>query len=457
SRTATARPRHRAEFAAATLASTDYRELVNRLFPRLGGGIRWGLDRTEELLRLASNPHQKYRSVHIAGTNGKGSVAATLASVLEHAGLRTGLYSSPHLTSFRERIRINGVPISEQVLQEVAHDSWPSIERTGASFFEATTVLAFSAMARAQVDIAVIEVGLGGRLDATNVITPEVTVITNIAIDHAEYLGHTLTEIAGEKAGIIKPHVPLVTAESQPQVLDVFRARCEALGAPLETVLADPLATITRGGVHFAAQTRSWGRLHLSSPLIGAHQVQNCALAVAALDHMPDAHEITRGAVEQGVARVRWPGRFQIHQAGRTWIFDVAHNEAGVNALVDTFQRLEFPLPVVLLVGILGDKDWARMLPPLFDLAQRVVLTVPPSAPANRTWDPVRVVHEVFPGTAIAEPNFVRALELAQELSAPQGTILVTGSFHTVGDAQAELGWSEVEPDFPLQHKVFRG
>jgi dihydrofolate synthase/folylpolyglutamate synthase len=423
----------------------------------LSGGIRWGLERTETLLNAAGNPQNSFRSIHIGGTNGKGSVAATLASVLAQSGLRAGLYSSPHLTSFRERIRVNGIPVSEQILVDTARELWPTIERTGASFFEATTVLAFTVLARAGTDIAVIEVGLGGRLDATNIITPEVAVITNIALDHAEYLGSTLTAIAGEKAGIIKPGVPIVTAESAPDVLAVFHARCQSVGAPLHIVQVDSAPVITRAGVQLAVDTHSWGRLQLRSPLVGPHQVQNVTLAAAALDRLRDARTIPRNAVLQGVANVNWPGRFQIVQDERTWIFDVAHNEAGVHALVETFRGLAFPEPVVLLVGILGDKDWARMLPSLFALAQRVVLTIPPTAPAERAWDPVHVQGHVSAHTAIVEPDFTRALARVTQLAAPGGTILVTGSFHTVGDAQAALGWSEIDPDFPLQHNVFRG
>jgi dihydrofolate synthase/folylpolyglutamate synthase len=166
---------------------------------------------------------------------------------------------------------------------------------------------------------------------------------------------------------------------------------------------------------------------------------------------------LSRQAVEEGVASVYWPGRFEVRRAGRTWLFDVAHNEAGVHALVNTFREFAWPGPIVLLVGILGDKDWSHMLPPLFQLAERVILTVPPTAPPNRAWDPAAVAATVPARESIVEHDLTQALERALHLSAPGGTVVVTGSFHTVGDVQALLGWSEVEPDFPLQRNVFGG
>ena len=439
------------------LADLTYSELVNKLFPRLTGGIRWGLERTRELLATIGNPHEQLRSVHVAGTNGKGSVSATIASVMRATGLETGLYTSPHLCSFRERIRINGAPISEQELLEAARPLIAAFDRTGASFFEATTVLAFSALARQQVDAAVIEVGLGGRLDATNVITPELSVITNIALDHADYLGNTLTGIAAEKAGIIKPGVPVLTAETNPDVIAVFQERADAVNAPLQLLGDFESVEVGTRGSRLRIGTNSWGTLEVFTPLAGRHQARNAALAVAAADHVARRFGITRTAVEKGVATVSWPGRFQI-VAGRdhNWVFDVAHNEAGAAALADTFRELDLPRPVSLLVGILGDKDWSRMLPRLFALADQVTLTVPPTAPANRVWRPEEALAQVPHTKARIEPDFELALQDAAK-AGRGGTVLVTGSFHTVGDALAVIGQCEAPPDFALPHNSFSG
>jgi dihydrofolate synthase/folylpolyglutamate synthase len=435
----------------------SYQELVRGLFPRLTGGIRWGLERTKDLLRSAGNPHHRFRTIHVGGTNGKGSVAATIASVLSAAGYRTGLYSSPHLCSFRERVRVNGLPVAEEELVAAASPLWTALEDSGASFFEATTVIAFQALAAARVDIAVIEVGLGGRLDATNVIAPELAVITNIAFDHADYLGHTLEAIAAEKAGIIKAGVPLVTGETAPAVLPVLQERARALDARV-VIVPPPAATPCLDGNTLRVATERWGAIDVHSPLIGAHQAHNLQIAVKALELLADREPITPAAVVRGVQGVRWPGRFQVESLrDRTWVFDVAHNEAGVHALVETFARLELPGPVALLVGILGDKDWRRMLPPLFALADSITLTIPPTAPSNRAWDPRQVLIAVPHACAVVLDDFEAALARAEAAAGPAGTVLTTGSFHTVGDALALLGLAETEPDFPLQQKDFAG
>jgi len=435
-------------------AVLSYAELINRLFPRLTAGIRWGLSRVEDLLAGAGNPHRTFRSIHVAGTNGKGSVAAMVASVLQHAGYRVGLYSSPHLGSFRERIRINGVPISEAELLATARPLWPAIDASGASFFEATTVLAFAAFARAGVDVAVIEVGLGGRLDATNVVDPDISVITNIAFDHAEYLGDTIDAIAREKAGIIKPGRPVVTGETHGSAYDVFAAMAAERGAPIDVVEPPANVRFALDGTRFRVCGGHFDGLLLHTPLIGEHQARNTAIAVRALEHFG----ITDAAVvREGIKAVHWPGRLQVVSTiGCTWIFDVAHNVAGVEALVRSFAQLDVPRPIVLLIGILGDKDWRRMLPPLFDLADDAILTVPPTAPVGRVWSPDEAIAIVPRTNARVIPDFDAALAAANSAAAG-GTVLVTGSFHTVGDALASLGMAGIELDFALHANVFPG
>lgn len=432
----------------------SYSELVNRLFPRLTGGIRWGLERVEHLLADAGNPHRSFRSIHIGGTNGKGSVAATAASVLTRAGYRVGLYSSPHLCSFRERIRINGAPIPEVDLLETARPLWQALETSGASFFEATTVLAFSAFERAGIDVGVIEVGLGGRLDATNVLDPEVSVITNIALDHAEYLGDTIESVAREKAGIIKRGSAVVTGEIEGIAYDVFAAAAAERGTHIDRVAAPADVSFGLSGTRFRIRGGYFDGLDLHTPLIGAHQARNAAIAVRALEHFGVTDEYL---IQAGTAAVHWPGRLQVvPTSGCTWIFDVAHNVAGVDALVASFKELKAARPVVVLIGILGDKDWRRMLPPLFDIADDAILTIPPTAPAGRVWSPEEAIAAVPGANARVIADFDAALAAASA-AAQGGTVLVTGSFHTVGDALACLGMSEVEPDFPLHANVFPG
>jgi dihydrofolate synthase / folylpolyglutamate synthase len=301
----------------------------------------------------------------------------------------------------------------------------------------------------------VVEVGLGGRLDATNVVRPVCSVITNVAMDHAEFLGHTLGAVAAEKAGIIKEGVPALTAEADPGLLELFRATARERGAPFTAL--DPVSDlhhveVGRSGTAFTFETRSWGALRLTTPLIGRHQAINAALAVEALEHLPPHLRPDAQAVQSGVSEVRWPGRDQIEVVGdTTWLLDVAHNTAGVLSLVDVLDRLDLPRPLVALVGVLGDKDWRAMLPPLFRRADLGILTQPPTAPEERRWDPaeaMRVVSRDGGGDGcplVTEPDFDRAFERAAR-GAGRGTVVVTGSVHTVGSALRALGW---EP-FPL-------
>lgn len=396
----------------------------------------------EAALAEVGNPHHRYRCLHVGGTNGKGSVASTWASVLQRNGDRVGLYTSPHLCSFRERIMVDGAPLGAARLEDGARRLRPLARDLGMSLFEACTLLALVTFAEEEVTCASVEVGLGGRLDATNVIVPVVTAITNVALDHQEYLGDSLADIAREKAGIIKPGVPLVTAEGRPAVLGVLRDRARAVGAPLH--LVEPWRHVSglrlgRGGTRFRLHSPVWGRMDLETPLPGAHQATNAALAIRALEliERPPA----RHAVREGVAGVQWPGRGQIHRIGeRLFVFDVAHNGAAVAALVRTLADLVPPRPLVVLAGILGDKDWSRMLPPLVDLADRVVFTIPGSAPRERLWNPRAVARVVRGGVPIeTEEDLTLAVRRAETLSRG-GTVVVTGSCHTVGDVLEVLG-----------------
>ncbi|MBI4545544.1 MAG: bifunctional folylpolyglutamate synthase/dihydrofolate synthase [Gemmatimonadetes bacterium] len=432
----------------------SYQQLIRELFPRLTGGIQWGLERTHHLMAAVGNPHRAYRVLHVGGTNGKGSVAATLAAVLQRAGVRTGLYTSPHLCAFRERVQVQGAPLDAAALVAAAERLWPSIQQERASFFEATTAIAFLALAEAGVETAVIEVGLGGRLDSTNVVAPEVVALTNVALDHAQYLGPTIEAVAREKAGIIKAGVPAVTTEADPALREVFRRRADEVGASLHVLEAQEAADVRfgRDGTRFRLATGAWGSLELHTPLIGKHQATNAALAVRTLEQLPEAWRPDRCALLDGVRQVHWPGRLQIERiGGLDWVFDVAHNPAGMAATVSALEQLVEQLvvarPLVALVGILGDKDWHGMLRPLAGLADRLILTIPPTAPAERLWEPERVRRELELPRAEVVREFGAALERVAILAlgggrpgGAAGTVLVTGSSHTVGDAMAALG-----------------
>ena len=414
--------------------------LVLRLFPPLATGVHWGLERTVRALESLGDPHRAYPTIHVGGTNGKGSVASTLSSVLNASGLNAACYTSPHLCSFRERILVGGQPLPEDEILAHAEEVTDAVVRFGLTFFEAVTVLGFHTFARSSADVAVIEVGLGGRLDATNVLRPEVAAVT---MDHADYLGDSLEKIAWEKAGIVKPGVPLVTAEVEPALLQVFRDVTAETGAPLVTLDPDSVEdlTVTADRTSFALHTHAWGRLEIETPLVGRHQATNAALAIEVLEYLPDDLRPDADAIRNGVRAVEYHGRDEIEVIdGLTWLFDVAHNTAGIRSLVDTIDRLELPRPLVALVGVLGDKDWRSMLPPLFARTDAAVLTQPPSAPPERRWSPADAAHAVAKMTRVTiEEDFERAFQRVRR-DAGQGTVVVTGSVHTVGSALRLLG-----------------
>ncbi|MGE0159249.1 MAG: folylpolyglutamate synthase/dihydrofolate synthase family protein [Gemmatimonadales bacterium] len=417
--------------------------LLWRLFPALATGVEWGLERTERALAALGDPHRAFRSLHVGGTNGKGSVTATLASVLER-GHRVGTYTSPHLCSFLERILVDGRPLPEARRVAHADEAREHVARFELTFFVAATVLAVLAFAREGVEVAAVEVGLGGRLDATNVLSPEVSGVTNIAMDHADYLGDTLELIAREKAGIIEPGRPFVTGETDPALLAVFADAARRAGAPFHAVGPADVRDVRVGdaGTTFRMHTTSWGELSLATPLVGAHQAMNSAVAVAMLDRVGEDLRPGVDAVREGVAGVRHRGRNELRMIrGCTWLFDVAHNPAGILTLADTLDRLRLPRPLVGLVGILADKDWRAMLSPLLERVDTLVLAVPPSAPADRRWDPAAAVTAlgVEGERAIVVQDFAGGVEVA-ERRARGGTVVVTGSVHTVGGAMKLLG-----------------
>ncbi|HUF76654.1 MAG TPA: Mur ligase family protein [Longimicrobiales bacterium] len=432
--------------------------LLRRLFPALPTGVEWELDRSRRALASLGDPQSTFRSVHVGGTNGKGSVTATVASVLRADGHRAGTYTSPHLCSFRERVLVDGRPLAEETLVRYADAVRDAVVAFGLTFFESATLLAFHAFREEGVEAAAVEVGLGGRLDATNVVRPEVAAVTNIAMDHAEFLGDTLAQIAAEKAGIMKPGVPFVTAETDAALLALFRERGHALGAPVHALGAEGVrdVVVARDHTAFGVATRSWGALEVVTPLVGRHQAVNTALAIEIFEHLPESLRPDARTLLDGIRAVRHRGRDDVRViGGRTWLFDVAHNPAGAASLVDTLDCLDLPRPHVVLFGALGDKDWRSMLPPLLERVERAVLTVPATAPPERRWDPVAAAEELrghghpSGGRAgmSARPHadvhavvdFAAAAREAAEL-AGAGTVVVTGSVHTVGNAMGLLG-----------------
>lgn len=407
----------------------SYTSALDFLFPRTTQ-IKLGTATTEGLLCILGDPQALYPTIHIGGTNGKGSVSTLVAAALEARGLRVGLYTSPHLVSFRERIQVNGMPISELAVAAWTAHLRPTIEALNATFFEATTAIALADFAARGVDIAVVEVGLGGRLDSTNVLNPLVSAVTHIALDHQKYLGDTLELIATEKAGIAKNGVPFVIGERDPVLARVLAAAGEAA-----IRARDPSGVFVPVVV---APAREW-----SGPLglLGPHQRRNAAVASAILAALPKALQPSMGCIAEAFAAARLPGR--LDRRGR-WLFDVAHNPDGMAALVAALGELRPATPVHALVSILGDKAWPEMLVALDQSIDFGVLTVAPSADVRR-WDLGWLERWLAQDRPPAHarwrlvPDFHEALG---EVEQGAGTILVTGSFHTVGDVLTARGLS---------------
>lgn len=390
---------------------------VRYLFGLQSHGIKPGLARIRALLGFLGDPHRLFRAIHVGGTNGKGSTAAMVASVLGRQGYRVGLYTSPHLIDFTERIQVNGRVIpSDRVwaMTEKVRQASDACLSEPPTFFEATTALAFAHFADAAVDCAVIEVGLGGRFDATNVLTPLVTAVTKIALEHVDYLGSDLKGIAREKAGIAKPKVPFVTGEADPEIRAELVREAKRRGA-------EPIITVDP-----TLRPRKDTQLGLR----GRHQIANALVAHAVLNALPKPFGPVGKSLPASFAHAYIPGRFEVR--GK-WIFDVAHNPDGMKVVAEAIRDggTTIRRPLHALVGIRNDKDWRAMLETLRPMVDRLVLTVPPSIPVMQRWS----LEDMGPDVSF-EPDFERALHDIQEDAA---TVLVTGSFHTVGDAMARL------------------
>nr|MDA8422316.1 bifunctional folylpolyglutamate synthase/dihydrofolate synthase [Nitrospiraceae bacterium] len=360
---------------------SSYQETIDYLYGLQKHGIKLGLENSIRLMELMGNPQEKFRTVHIAGTNGKGSTSACIASMLQAAGYRVGLYTSPHLVSFTERIKINGAPIPEAAVVALAQRvrrEYHGFAAGGAvpgspTFFEVTTAIAFRYFADQGVDIAVIEVGMGGRLDSTNVITPLVSVITNIDLEHTEFLGNTLERIAAEKAGIVKAGVSLVTGATQADVIRVIEREAGGKRAPVYRLSRDFQPEHIAPGIEQVFDYRglqaAYQGLRLS--LLGRYQVDNACCALAAVECLRGSGIVVdEPALRQGLAQARWEGRLE-RVAQRPDIYlDGAHNPASARKLAEAVRDLKkYYSRLVLVIGILGDKDYHGILSELISLA----------------------------------------------------------------------------------------
>ena len=367
-------------------------------------GFQPGLGTTRRLAALAGDPQERLRFIHVAGTNGKGSTCALLESVYRKAGLKVGLYTSPHLVRFGERIQVGRVPIADADLARHVSELERLADTMTPTFFEFTTVLALRYLAEQHVDLVIWETGLGGRLDATNIVTPLASVVTNVAFDHQRILGDTIAAIASEKAGIIKPGVPVVTAAEDPGALAIIVHKAKELDAPV----------ITLGEPEIA-------RFKAEIPLLGRHQRANAALAAATVRLLRFVLPVDDTQLLEGLAEVSWPGRLQVLRRGaQTLVLDGAHNPAGIAALRTALAEAFPGKRPTLVLGMLADKDWRAMVADLVPLASRVV-TAPVGNERTVTAEDLRA------GAAL-------------KLVAADPFVLVTGSLYFIGEVMEGLG-----------------
>jgi len=403
-------------------------------------GSRLGLDRMRELMDRTGNPQERIKFVHLAGTNGKGSTACFLASVLQSAGYKTGLYTSPYIHTFHERMQINGVSISDAALDEAVDqvrrhaDMMPDHPTT----FELTTAAAFAWFAQEQCDIVVLETGMGGSLDATNVISaPEVSVITPIDLDHMEHLGPTVGEIAKSKAGIIKPGRPVVTARQRPEAMAVLAETAARLGCDLTEV---DLTALIPGPFSFHGQQFSFGALSdLSIRLLGRYQMENAALALTAAEVLEKlGWSIPIPARREGVASARWPGRFELIGQAPAVIVDGGHNAQGARALAESLIRYFPGKKIVFVMGILADKELNAILSPILPLAEQVYTIMPDN---SRAMTAEALAEQITAQGVPAQPvgNAAAALGMAKQIAGVNGVVCYFGSLYSVAAARDAL------------------
>ena len=411
-----------------------YPEAIQFLYSLRWFGAKFGLANTRKLAALAGNPQARLRFIHVAGTNGKGSTCAMLESIYRAAGLRVGLFTSPHLVAFGERIQVNRQLIPEADISRWVAEMQPLLRQFPAeehpTFFEVVTVMALSYFAARECDLVIWETGLGGRLDATNIVTPLASLITNIQYDHQQYLGETLASIAAEKAGIVKPGVPVITSTNAPAAIQVIAQAAREHRASLTLVTE--------------VDTRHRPLDTIQLPLLGQHQRMNAAVALAAVRTLAQQIPVAEAAMQEGLSRVHWPGRLQLAQlpSGQRVLLDGAHNVNGAEMLAAALKEYFPGVRPTLVLGILRDKDWVHMCDILAPLSGRVLL-VP--VHSERTAEPhglADACHRANQSASVTEHP-----SLAAALTAASGDdfVVIAGSLYLIGEAMELLHLSAVK------------
>ena len=424
----------------------SYEEAVAYLYSLQKYGIKFGLSKTSNLLKAFGNPHRGKTYLHVGGTNGKGSVGAMVESILMRADLKVGFYSSPHLVRFTERFRVGGQEISPERVAELVRDVREAVDPLEPpTFFEFTTAMALIHFAREQADISIMEVGMGGRLDATNVIRPRASVITNISLEHQAFLGRRLLQIAREKAGIIKRGVDVVTAVTQPPVVRLFEDVCEERGAPLHRLGKDIRIRIEDSTFKYYGLDQNLE--HVEVGLLGRHQYRNAALALAAVEILRrKGFRVTDADMKEGLKTPHWPGRMHTVSRNPLLMLDGAHNPAAIKTLLRSVTRdIEYER-LILVLGVMGDKDISKIVREIVPAADYVICTRPEYYRAAPPETLGKAAFRLWKGGEVC-PRLTDALKRAKELAGPEDLILVTGSLFTVGEAMARLEPRTYQPD----------
>ncbi|MDI6601789.1 MAG: folylpolyglutamate synthase/dihydrofolate synthase family protein [Thermoanaerobacteraceae bacterium] len=423
----------------------DYKEAIEWIHSVNRFGMKLGLDNIKRLTDALGNPQNKYKIIHVAGTNGKGSVCAMTASILKEAGYKVGLYISPYLEEFNERIQINGVNIPNEDLARLATqvksiiDGMVSSGLAHPTEFEVVTAIGLKYFEEQGVDFAVVEVGLGGRFDATNVVTPLVSVITNIGYDHMDVLGDTLPKIAFEKAGIIKRGIRVVSYPQEAEVLDVIKARCEEEGAYLSVVDLDDIRLKATSPDGQAFEYKDLKDLRIC--LLGEHQLLNAATAINAICYLGDyGIDIKDEAIRRGLENARWPGRLEVMKQDPYILIDGAHNPQGAGVLRKAIEDIFNYRKLVLVIGVLKDKDVDGILKTILPIANAAVLTKPDNPRALSAAELNDRVKNIMPGLkTYCEDDIESAVRKGIELTDRKDLLLMCGSLYLIGEVRKIL------------------
>ena len=420
-----------------------YQNCLNTIFKLGRFGIKLELDTVTNILELLNFPQKNYKTIHIAGTNGKGSIGTYLSSILSQSGYKIGFYTSPHLIKFNERFSINGQDVSDDEIV-TAYQTVDAVDigKRKATFFEIATAMAFYKFNQKKVDYAVIETGMGGRFDATNIITPEVSIISNLSIEHTDYLGHTIKDLAREKAGIIKDFKPVITGVTQTSGIEFIKKKAKEKSAPIYILRKDFSYRRNQNSSNFSYRGIYNNLKNLNTPLKGDHQKDNTALALAALELLQDKSNnkiFTESNIKQGLKKAKWPGRLDYILDKPVTIIDGAHNKHASKVLADYLKKNFNKTRLTSVIGILDDKPYESMLKNLISTSDRIIFT---KAKTGRSIDPL-ILKKACKKLTNAEITVIddvgNACAYAINTSKDTDAVCIAGSLYVAGEAKEKI------------------